>query len=268
MNQTPVNSPVQCELGDGTATVIMDRPDALNALDVGMKTALLDALVRVADDASIRAVVLTGRGRAFSVGQDLREHARNLDTLPLESVWATVAEHFAPISLTLATMPKPVIAAVNGIAAGAGASIAFACDFRIVAHSAAFNLAFTGIGLSADTGATWTLPRLVGRAKALELLIMPSTVAADEALALGLATSVVPAADLASAAARLAHRLAAGPTVAYAAVKEAVTFSSTHGLAEALANEGTLMARTGGTNDHRSAVASFLAKETPVFTGH
>jgi 2-(1,2-epoxy-1,2-dihydrophenyl)acetyl-CoA isomerase len=255
-----MTSPVRSYVVDGVATLTMDRPDALNALDVAMKNALRDALATVAADPGVRAVVLTGSGRAFSVGQDL-------ETRPLESVWATVAEHFTPIATTLATMPKPVIAAVNGIAAGAGASIAFACDFRIVAESAAFNLAFTGIGLSADTGASWTLPRLVGRARALELLIMPRSIRADEARTLGLATDVVPAAELGAAAAALARRLADGPTLAYAAVKEAVTFASTHGMGESLAFEGELMARTGATDDHRNAVASFLAKAPPVFTG-
>jgi len=262
-----MSSPLRCEVADGVATLVMDRPEALNALDIALKTELRDVLDDVANDAAIRAVVLTGSGRAFCVGQDLREHAANLEALPLESVWSTVQEHFTPIARSLATMPKPVIAAVNGIAAGAGASIAFACDFRLVADSAAFTLAFTAIGLSADTGASWTLTQLVGRAKAMELLIMPRTIGADEALALGLATEVVPAARLATTAAALARRLANGPTLAYAAAKEAVTFSSTHGLAASLANEGELMARTGSTDDHRAAVASFLAKEKPVFNG-
>ena len=262
-----MSAPVQCVIADGVATVTMDRPDSMNALDHAMKVGLRDTLAALADDPTVRAVVLTGTGRSFCVGQDLREHASNLESLPLEAVWATVAEHFTPIAMSLATMPKPVIAAVNGIAAGAGASIAFACDFRVVADTAAFNLAFTGIGLSADTGASWTLPRLVGRAKALELLITPRTIRADEARTIGLATEVVSADDLASGAAALARRLADGPTAAYAAVKEAITFSATNGLAESLANEGMLMARTGGTDDHRAAVASFLAKETPAFSG-
>lgn len=258
---------VRCEVDDGVATVTIHRPDALNALDNATKAALRDALESVAADVEVRAVVLTGTGRAFSVGQDLREHADNLESLPLADVWATVPEHYTPIATALLTMPKPVIAAVNGIAAGAGASIAFDCDFRVAADTAGFNLAFTGIGLSADTGASWALPRLVGRARALELLVLPRTISADEALTLGLVTRVVPAAELADAVAELARRLADGPTAAYAAVKEAVTFSSTHSLAESLEREGALMASTGGTADHRAAVRSFLAKEAPVFSG-
>jgi 2-(1,2-epoxy-1,2-dihydrophenyl)acetyl-CoA isomerase len=264
---TPTTTRVRLDVADGVATVTMDRPNELNALDDAMKVGLRDTLLAVAEDAGLRAVVLTGTGRGFCVGQDLREHASNLEQRPLEAVWSTVAEHFAPIATALATMPKPVIAAVNGIAAGAGASLAFACDFRIVADNGAFNLAFTGVGLSADTGASWPPPRLVGRAKALELLITPRTVRADEALALGLATEVVPAGELAAAAGRLARRLADGPTLAYAAIKEIVTFSSVNDLPAALAKEAELMARTGGSEDHRAAVASFLAKEAPTFSG-
>ena len=184
---------------------------------------------------------------------------------PIGQVWATVQDHYSPIARLLASMPKPVIAAVNGVAAGAGASIAFACDLRVVADTAGFNLAFTAIGLSCDTGASWTLPRIVGRAKALELLLMPSTISADEALRLGLATQVVPADDLQATAHALAARLAGGATKAYAAVRDAVTYGAGHDLPDSLDHEGVLMASTGGTDDHRNAVASFLAKERPVF---
>src|ERR671932_2814072 len=131
----------------------------------------------------------------------------------------TVAEHYNPIATTLATMPKPVVAAVNGVAAGAGAAFAFAADLRIVAESAGFNLAFTGIALSADSGSSWWLPRLVGAAKAKELLLLPRTVGAREALDLGLATEVVPDADLEDRVREVAQRFAAGPTVAYGAVR-------------------------------------------------
>ena len=144
----------------------------------------------------MRCVVLTGTGRAFCVGQDLKEHIEILRSGSSDALFRTVPEHYNPIVTAVATMPKPVIAAVNGVAAGAGASLAFACDFRILADTAGFNLAFTGIALSCDTGASWTLPRLVGRAKALELLYFPRTLKADESLELGLATKVVPADDL------------------------------------------------------------------------
>jgi 2-(1,2-epoxy-1,2-dihydrophenyl)acetyl-CoA isomerase len=237
----------------------------MNALDLATKVSLRDTLADLAADATVRAVVLTGSGRAFCVGQDLREHARSLRDRPQTEMWATVPEHFAPIAHLLMTMPKPVIAAVNGVAAGAGASIAFACDIRLVADTATFNTAFTAIGLSCDTGISWTLPRLIGAGRALDLLLMPRTVRADEAAELGLAHQVVPAAELVAAAADLARTLAAGPTLAYAAVKRAVAYASTHSAAETLAYEGELMALTGSTADHRNAVASFVAKETPTF---
>ena len=166
---------------------------------------------QVAADPEVRCVVLTGSGRAFCVGQDLKEHLAGLrgDTsVPLSD---TVEKHYNPTVLALATMPKPVVAAVNGVAAGAGASLAFAADFRVLADSAAFNTSFAGVALSCDTGASWTLPRLVGRGKAMELLYFPRTVPAAEALELGLATQVVPADELAATVRELAARLAAGP---------------------------------------------------------
>ena len=127
----------------------------------------------------MRCVVLTGSGRAFCVGQDLKEHITILESSDAESLFRTVEEHYNPIVTALATMPKPVVAAVNGVAAGAGASLAFACDFRVLTEAAGFNLAFTGVALSCDTGSSWTLPRLVGRAKALELLYFPRTIGSD-----------------------------------------------------------------------------------------
>jgi len=243
-----------------------DRGDAMNALDTVTKDALLAALEAVAADDAVRAVVLTGAGtRAFCVGQDLREHAEQLAAgTPLSD---TVAQHYSPVVTLLATMPKPVIAAVNGVAAGAGAGFAFACDFRVVADTAGFNLAFTAIGLSADSGTSWSLPRLVGIAKAKELLLLPRTVPADEALQLGLATRVVAAADVPAEAHALARQLADGPTVAYAAVRRAVAFSAGYPLDASLASEGELMGLTGATEDHRGAVEAFLRKEKPVFRG-
>jgi 2-(1,2-epoxy-1,2-dihydrophenyl)acetyl-CoA isomerase len=164
-------------------------------------------------------------------------------------------------------MDKPVVAAVNGIAAGAGAAFAFACDLRIVASGAGFNLAFAGIGLSCDSGSSWTLPRLVGWARARELLLLPRTVPADEALELGLATEVVPDADVLGRATELAEQLAAGPTVAYGAIRRALSYSATHELTDALSLEAELMRLTGATDDHRGAVSAFLAKQRPTFHG-
>lgn len=258
--------PVLYDVGDGVATLTFNRPEAMNSLDTATKVALRDHVAEAAADPSVRAVLLTGSGRAFCVGQDLKEHAEALATGE-SGLGRTVVDHYNPTVAALATMPKPVVAAVNGVAAGAGASYAFACDFRVVADSAGFNLAFAGIGLSSDTGSSWTLPRLVGWAKARELLLFPRTVPAAEALDLGLATEVVPADQVLGRATQLARQLAEGPTVAYAAIRRALAFSATHTIDESLAFEAEMMQLTGETHDHRGAVEAFLGKRKPRFDG-
>lgn len=263
---TDATSPVLLERRGAVATVRFNRPDAMNSLDTSAKEALLAALQEVSEDAGVRAVVLTGAGRAFCVGQDLREHVEGLRAG--DQLDATVVNHYNPAVTLVATMRKPVVAALNGVAAGAGASLAFAADFRILAEGAGFNLAFAGIALSCDTGASWSLPRLVGTAKAKELLLLGGTVSATEAQALGLATKVVAADEFDSAVGQFAERLAAGPTQAYGSIRQAVVYSAAHGLAESLANEAEHMAATGASQDHRNAVDAFLAKEKPSFEGH
>jgi 2-(1,2-epoxy-1,2-dihydrophenyl)acetyl-CoA isomerase len=260
-------SPVLLDVADGVATITLNRPDAMNSLDIATKVALLSALREVADDPDVRCVVLTGTGRAFCVGQDLKEHVELLQSGATDALFSTVDEHYNPIVTTIVGMAKPVIAAVNGIAAGAGASLAFACDLRIVADTAGFNLAFANIALSCDTGSSFTLQRLVGRAKAIELLYFPRTVKADEALTLGLATQVVPAGELTEVVSGLAARLAAGPTVALGALRLSLTFAADHTFVEATEFESAQMTRTGQTADHAAAVAAFLAKQKPVFEG-
>jgi 2-(1,2-epoxy-1,2-dihydrophenyl)acetyl-CoA isomerase len=259
-------SPVLVERDGAVATVRLNRPDAMNSLDTPTKDALVRALTDVAEDPSVRCVVLTGSGRAFCVGQDLREHITLLqDDDP--SLWQTVARHYNPVVELLATMNKPVVAAVNGVAAGAGAGFALAADFRVMVDGAGFNLAFAGIALSCDSGTSWSLQRIVGPAKAKELLLLPRTVPAAECLSLGLVTTVVAPDELETAVGELAATLAAGPTLAYGSIRRAVAFSAGHSLTESLANEGDFMTLTGATSDHRAAVAAFLAKEKPVFTG-
>jgi 2-(1,2-epoxy-1,2-dihydrophenyl)acetyl-CoA isomerase len=266
MTEPAASEPVLYSVSDAVATITLNRPEAMNALDTATKDGLRDAVEGAATDTAIRCVVVTGNGRAFCAGQDLKEHVRNLETAP-DLVWSTVADHYTPIATGLATMDKPVVAALNGIAAGAGASIAFACDFRIAAESAGLNLGFTGIALSCDTGMSWTLPRLIGMTKAVELLMSPRTVKADEARALGLLHGVVPDDELAATVSALAESLAAGPTLAYAGIKRSLAYAATHDLAESLTFEGTQMALTGQSQDHRNAVASFIAKQKPVFQG-
>jgi len=226
----------------------------------------VDALTEAEQDPAVRCVVLTGTGRAFCVGQDLKEHVRSLGD-PTSSLATTVTDHYNRIVTSLVTMNKPVVAALNGVAAGAGMSFALACDFRVASEQAGLNTSFAGIALSCDSGASWTLPRLVGPARAKELLLMPRTLSAQEALAMGLVTSVVPAEELEAAVTELARKLADGPTLAYGSIRRAVAYSASADLADALANEAQLMGLTGGSSDHRAAVDAFLAKEKPTYTG-
>ena len=260
-------APVTYDVTDAVATITLDRPEAMNGLDIATKEALRDAVTRAAEDDTVRCVVLTGTGRAFCVGQDLKEHAEILRSSDAGALFDTVEKHYNPIVTALASMAKPVVAAVNGVAAGAGASLAFACDFRVLASSAGFNLAFAGVGLSCDTGSSWTLPRIVGRARAIELLYFPRTIGADEALELGLATSVVADDQLAAEAGDLARRLAAGPTAAYGAIRRSVAFSAGHDFETSVAFEKDMMNATGATQDHRDAVEAFIGKQKPVFNG-
>lgn len=266
MTETVHEAPLQLETADGVAWVRLCRPDAMNSLDGALKEALRDTLQQVASDPDVRCVVLIGTGRAFCVGQDLKEHVANLRAGDA-SLGTTVAEHYNPIVEALAGMDKPVVAALNGVAAGAGVSFALACDFRVAVDSASLNTAFAGIALSCDSGASWHLPRLVGPAKAKELLYFPRSIPAAEALELGLLTKVVPAEAFDDTVREFATMLAQGPTLAYGSIRRAIAYSSTHDLSEALAHEGELMSRTGATADHRAAVDAFLAKEKPTFTG-
>ena len=249
------------------ATLTLNRPRAMNALDRATKEGLLAGLAQVAEDDDVRAVVLTGSGRAFSAGQDLREHAEGLAAEDLDRLWSTVPEHYIPIAEALHAMPKPVVAGVNGIAAGAGAAIALLADLRIMAADAGINLAFSGIGLACDTGTSWTVPRLIGTGRALDLLLRPRTLDAAEALEIGLVTEVVPPAELTDRVAAVAGELAAGPTLAFAAIRASVGYAASRPLSEALAYEGEMMRQTGSTEDHRLAVDAFLAKRRPTFNG-
>ena len=266
MSEPTMSTPLDLEVTNGIGWVRLNRPDALNSLDTELKTALLAGLRSVADDPDVRCVVLTGTGRAFCVGQDLTEHVRRLSAGDA-TLARTVTEHYNPIVTLLATMDKPVVAALGGAAAGAGLTFALACDFRIAVDTAGLNTAFAGIALSCDSGASWTLPRLVGTAKAKELLMFPRTIPAAEALALGLLTKVVPAEDFNATVLAFARSLADGPTLALGAIRRAVAFSAGAGLADALGHEAELMARTGHSADHQIAVRAFLAKEKPVYTG-
>lgn len=261
------DAPVLLDHTDSIATITLNRPAAMNSLDIATKDLLRETVERVAADESVRCVVLTGTGRGFCTGQDLKEHVELLRSGSSEELFRTVPDHYNPIVTALATMPKPVIAAVNGVAAGAGASLAMAADIRVLADSAGFNVAFAGVALSCDTGSSYLLPRLVGRAKAMELLYLPSTIDAAECERIGLANQVVPADQLGDTVRALAGRLAAGPTVAFASIRASVGHAADHSFAEALEFEHSMMDRTGATEDHRTAVDAFVAKEKPTFRG-
>ncbi|GAB3873189.1 enoyl-CoA hydratase-related protein [Kibdelosporangium lantanae] len=232
------------------------------ALTVAAKTALREAIDEVSADSSVRAVVLTGSGKAFCAGQDLGEHAAALQA-GASTALDTVTEHYNPIVLGLVRMPKPVVASVNGLCFGAGLGFALACDLRIASSSARFGTAFTGIGLSLDSGLSVTLPRAVGAARASELVLLASPFTATDALNWGLVGQVVPPEELAASTTALASRLANGPTLAYAEAKRALAVS----LEQALADEGAAQSRLGITEDHRNAVEAFVAKENPKFHG-
>ncbi|MCZ4098138.1 enoyl-CoA hydratase [Streptomyces sp. So13.3] len=258
------------EVSDGLATITLNRPDAMNALNVETKVALREAVRGAAADSQVRAVLLTGTGRAFCVGQDLKEHVGLLmedRESGTGATMSTVREHYNPIVTALATMPKPVVAGINGVAAGAGAGLAFASDYRVVADTASFNTSFAKVALTADSGASWTLPRLIGHGRAADLLLFPRNVTAQEALELGIANKVVPAADLAAEALAVARSLAAGPTVAYAAIKASLAYGTDHSLLETLEKEDELQTIAGASEDHRIAVEAFLKKEPPRYLG-
>jgi 2-(1,2-epoxy-1,2-dihydrophenyl)acetyl-CoA isomerase len=254
---------IRIDTADGIATITLDRPDALNALTIPMKESLLAALNAAGAATDVRAVILTGAGRAFCAGQDLRERLEpDAPTLGEE-----LRERYNPIVRTMRSMPKPIVGAVNGVAAGAGASLAFACDLRIASESASFVLAFGRIGLIPDSGATWTLPRLVGLAKASEMALLNDPVSAADALKIGLVSKVVAGESLQEEARALAMRLVAGAPAALAASKRLLESGITFDLDAALAAETAAQDRLGAAADHAEGIAAFLEKRAPSFRG-
>jgi 2-(1,2-epoxy-1,2-dihydrophenyl)acetyl-CoA isomerase len=253
---------VTVERDGAVASVILPGP----ALSLAVKEGLLSSLRAVADDELVRAVVLTGTGRAFCVGQDLAEHAAALGQDPATAL-ETVQEHYNPIVTMLTTMAKPVVAAVNGTCVGAGLGLMLACDFAVVAEGAVLGTAFTGIGLTCDSGLSVTLPAAVGMPRARALLLRPTTFTAVQAVSWGLPLELVPADQVRPTAASLAAALAAGPTAAYAETKRLLVDGASRPFADSLAAEGAAQRRLGTTADHANAVRAFLAKEKPTFQG-
>jgi 2-(1,2-epoxy-1,2-dihydrophenyl)acetyl-CoA isomerase len=246
----------------GVRTLTLDRPDALNALDRELKDVLLAALRGAARDRAVRAVVLTGAGRAFCAGQDLRERGDGTPSLAGE-----LRERYIPIVEALHRLEKPVVAAVNGVAAGAGFSLALACDLRVMAETATFISAFGRIGLVPDSGLSWFLPRLVGPARAAEIIFTTDPVDAVAAERIGLVNRVVSAETCLAEAQALAARLALGAPLAIGLAKRSLAFSVEHDLSASLAFEAELQGIAGRSADHAEGVAAFAEKRPPTFTG-
>ncbi|MBF4161156.1 enoyl-CoA hydratase/isomerase family protein [Nocardioides acrostichi] len=255
-----MSTPVSLDRDDAVATITLAGP----ALSTESKVALRDALATVADDATVRAVVLAGGPKAFCVGQDLTEHAAALEG-GAEAAFATVEEHYSPIVWSLMTMPKPVVAAVTGACVGAGLGLALACDHRVLASGATLGTAFTGIGLTFDSGLSFTLPRAVGHARAGELVLLGTTFTAEDAVAWGVSGEIVATNAVLARATEVAGRLAAGPTVAFAESKALLL--DVPALEAALAAEAAAQTRCGATTDHAGAVTAFLNRERPSFVG-
>ena len=261
-----MTEPVLFQIEGAVATVIINRPDQRNALDAAAKALLLERLRQAAGDEAIRAVVLTGAGSAFCVGQDLGEHAQALAADPA-TAFDTVDEDYNPVITLLATMAKPVVAAVNGTCVGAGLSLALACDLRVLSSAAKLGTAFSGIGLTCDSGLSVTLVGAVGQARAAQLMLLGSVFTAEEAVGWGISGIIADPAKTVGAAIELAEGLAAGPTRAFAETKALLNAASSATLAEALAAESAAQHRLGLTSDHQNAVTAFLRKEQPTFSG-
>lgn len=261
-----MTEPVLFQIEGAVAVVIINRPDQRNALDAATKTALLEHLRQAESHDAIRAVVLTGAGSAFCVGQDLGEHAQALAADPA-TAFDTIDKDYNPLITLLTTMAKPVVAAVNGTCVGAGLSLALACDLRVISSAAKLGTAFSGIGLTCDSGLSVTLVRSVGQPRAAQLMLLGSTFTAEEAVGWGISGVIADPAKTVDAAVELAVGLAKGPTRAFAETKALLSAAPSSTVAEALAAESAAQHRLGLTSDHRNAVTAFLRKEKPTFCG-
>lgn len=250
-------------------TLALNRPQALNSFTAAMHGELMQALDAAAVDASVRCVVVTGSGRGFCAGQDLADPAvaPNLESGASDTdVGAAIERFYKPLILRIRSMPVPVVAAVNGVAAGAGANFALGCDIVVAARSASFIQAFAKIGLVPDAGGTWLLPRLVGRANAVALAMLGDKLAAEDAQRLGMIWKCVDDAVFTTEVQALAGRLAALPTRALVAARQAIDASQSLDLAAALSHEADVQRGLGYGHDFKEGVAAFLAKRSPVFS--
>ncbi len=257
------------DVAEGVATITLNRPESLNAMNPEMLATMFQVGEKAAADPGVRCVVVTGAGRAFSAGGDVKAMADGNAGGAAPRVANRVDElrQQEEISRLLQEMPKPTIAMVNGVAAGAGMSVALAADLRVASDQARFTTAFAKVGFSGDFGGTWLLQRLIGQAKAKELYFLSDVIDAPTALQLGLVTKVVPHESLQAETMELARRLAAGPTLALGRIKDNFSFGSTHSFGETLGREAENMIASGQTEDHRNAARAFVEKRTPEFQG-
>jgi 2-(1,2-epoxy-1,2-dihydrophenyl)acetyl-CoA isomerase len=251
---------------DGVATLTFNRPDRMNALSTPIMEGLLLGLPRLADDPAVRVVVLTGAGRAFCAGGDVKSMAEGGERRSPADATAHLRSRME-VSRILHELPKPTIAMINGPAAGAGLAFALACDLRVAGASARLVTAFVKVGFSGDFGGSFFLTRLVGTAKARELYFTGRPVGAEEALSLGLVNRVVPDDQLATVTLELAQSLAHGPAVALSLMKRNMNCAESGGLAELLDMEAAHQVQTGRTEDHREAAKAFVEKRAPIFAG-
>ncbi len=247
----------------GVMTITLNRPEVLNAFNDAMSFEFQDALKDAGRDAAVRALVVTGAGRAFCSGQDLRDRAQSTSFSYVDSLRA----RYNPIIVQLRSLEKPVLAAVNGVAAGAGCSLALACDLRIAAEQASFIEVFARVGLVPDSGSTYFLPRLVGLGKAFELCALTEPFSSADAQRIGLVNWVVPQDQLTDKAREIAARLAQGPTKAYGLMKRALNHNLSCDLDDALDYEALLQEAAGRTADHPEGVAAFLERRDARFEG-
>jgi 2-(1,2-epoxy-1,2-dihydrophenyl)acetyl-CoA isomerase len=261
------NEPLVLESREGGVfTLTMNRPERLNALDPGLATALVESLTRAERDSAVRAIVLTGAGRGFCSGGDLvllRDARARKAPAELEGLLRAGAE----LVLKITQMAKPVLAAVNGPAAGAGMNLALACDFRVASDASSFSQSFAKVGLVPDFGGTWLLPRLVGPARAAELFITAATLSAAEAERLGIVNRVVPHESLLREAAALAAKLAAAPPLVVRAIKNALHGTHVEEIRRALDKEAALQAECFQSEDCAEGLNAFFEKRAPVFRG-
>ena len=259
---------IQFDVAAGVARLTLNRPDKLNSFTGAMHAEIRTVLDRVQDDTSVRVLVLTGAGRAFCAGQDLADPDMAMQPgQPMPDIGNVVEKNYKPLILRLQNLRVPTIAAVNGIAAGAGASVALACDLVVAAKSASFLQAFSKIGLVPDTGGTWFLPQRVGMARAMGLALLADRLPAEKAAEWGLIWQVVDDTELASTIDALAAKLAAMPTKALVRTRQAMHAAPLHTLEQQLSMEGGFMRELGWSPDYAEGVAAFMEKRAPRFTG-